>query len=92
VSSCGDDEQTDDSIADNAAFVAMMQAAGDDDRVKTILIAILSLEQSQRDPALRSLLADMKLNKAPSDFILAIAGFLNPEVADNALKLLTGKE
>jgi hypothetical protein len=92
MSGCGQGEPDDESIADNDAFVAMMHAAEDDNKVKTILIAILSLDHAQRDPALRSLLADMQPNKAPSDFILAIAAFLNPDVADKALKLLTGQK
>ncbi len=92
MSGCGEENpEEDDSIADNDAFIAMMRTAEDDNKVKNILIAILSLEQSHRDPALRSLLADMQLNKAPSDFILAIAAFLNPDVANKALKILTGK-
>jgi hypothetical protein len=91
MSGCGIDGEgeLDNSIADNDEFVAMLRMADEDNKTKMILIAILSLEVSQRVPALKSLIEDMKLNNAPSDFILAIAAFLNNEVAEKTLKLLT---
>ena len=91
MSGCGGDEAEDNTIADNDAFVSMMQRAEDDNKVKTILIAILSLEPLHREPALKSLIADMELNQAPADFIAAMAAFLHNDVADKALKRLTGK-
>ena len=94
MSGCGGDDNNDAddmSIADNEEFVSMLRLAEDDDKTKTILIAILSLDVSQRVPALKSLIAEMKLNGASSDFILAIASFLNNEIAEKTLSVLTGR-
>jgi hypothetical protein len=92
VNGCGDQNtENAESIADNDEFVAMLRMAEEDSKTKAILIAVLSLDVSQRVPAIKGLIEEMKLNNAPSDFILAIAAFLNNEVAEKTLAILTGK-
>ena len=52
------------------------------------LLAFLSLDRFHRKSALNSLIRDMKRKGAPDEFVSAMAGFLDDEVAAEAKAFL----
>ena len=77
------------SAGENEAFVRLIQVAGEDPGIRTLILRILSLDAFNRKFALNTLIDDMRLNGAPGEFISAIACFLDDGVAEKALAILS---
>ena len=82
-------QQPDKKIGDNDAFVTLIRVAQEDPEVRKILAGILELPPYHRTSLLNTLIEEMKLKGAPSDFTLALSALLDDDVAQNATKLLT---
>ena len=80
------------SIAENEAFVTLIQVAQEDPDVKEQLSAILRLDDFNRKSALNTFLQEMQLKRAPREFVSAIASLLDDEVAEKALEMLTADD
>jgi len=76
------------SAGEDEAFVRIIQVAGEDPGIRTLLLRILSLDAFNRKSALNTLIDDMKLNGTPREFISAFACFLDDGVAEKALAIL----
>jgi hypothetical protein len=70
-------------------FVRLIQLAGEDPKIKEQILWILSLDSFNRKSALNTFIHNMKLKGAPGDFVSAIACFLDDEVAEKALSILS---
>ncbi len=73
-------------------FIRLIQVAIEDKEIKNRLVSILSLEKEKRNFALKIWLQEMRFKKAPEDFITAISYFLENDVAEKALKIISGQE
>ena len=79
------------SAGENESFVRIIQLAGEDPGVRTLILRILSLDATRRTTALNTLIADMRPKGTPEEFISAIGCFLDDGVAEKALSML-GKD
>ena len=79
---------TEKSVADHETFVSLIRTALKDKDIGSRLRAILHQPPFHRKSLLHAMLADLKLQSAPPDFIQAIACLLDDEVATKARKLL----
>ena len=78
------------SVSDNETFVRLIQAAMEDEELRSQLVGILSLDSFNRQSALNRFLVEMRLKQAPQEFVAAIASFLDDGVAEKALAILKG--
>jgi hypothetical protein len=76
------------SVGDNDRFVTMILAAREDATMKAALESILALPPALRKSFITTLTADMKRNRAPADFIEAIAYLQDDEVARKVCEAL----
>ena len=73
-------------------FVTLIRVAQEDPDIKSLLLNILSLDSFNRESALNTIIEEMKLTSAPGEMVSAIAGLLDSDVAEKALKLLREAE
>jgi hypothetical protein len=71
-------------------FVTLIRVAQENPDIKSLLLKILSFDSFNRESALNTIIEDMQLKSAPREIVSAIAGLLDSEVAEKALKLLNG--
>jgi hypothetical protein len=76
-------------IVKNEPFVTMIRVAQEDPEIKAWLTGILSLDNFNRKSAVNTLLEQLILEKAPSEFISAIESLRDDQVAQRALEILT---
>jgi hypothetical protein len=72
-------------------FVRLIQLASEDPKIREQILWILSMDSFNRKSALNTFIHNMKLKGAPGEFVSAIACFLDDEVAEKALSILSGK-
>ncbi len=77
-------------IAENETFVRLIQAAQDDPEFRGKLIAILSLDSFNRKSVLHAFIENMRRDSVPEDLIASLAGLLDDDVAELALKVIGG--
>ena len=75
-------------VGGNESFVSLIRTALEDEGVRGRLRAILSQPPFHRHSLLNTLVADLKMQQAPTDIIRAIACLLDDEVAEKARELL----
>lgn len=75
-------------VKDNDTFIRLVRVAQEDPDTRRRLVTILSMDKSQRDPAIRTCLDEMKLQQKPQDFISAVACLLDEDVTNATLRLL----
>lgn len=73
---------------DNEMFVCMIRVAQADSEVRKRLVAILSLDKSQRDPALHTFRDEMAMRQKPKEFLDALACLLNEDVSARTLEIV----
>ncbi len=73
-------------------FIRLIQVANEDKEIRNKLITILSLDKEKRKFMLNTWLQEMKYKKAPSDFLTSISYFLDDDIAERALKIISGQE
>jgi len=78
-----------DSVGENEPFVNLIRVAQEDDKIRSQLLGILSLDKFNRKSALNTLLEDMRLKGAPEEFVSAITCLLDDDVAEKALEILS---
>ena len=78
----------DPSIADDEAFVRLIHVAREDPAIGDQLRALLSMDDFNRQSAIRSMMDEMYLNRAPRELISAFACLLDKEIATRALEVL----
>lgn len=76
------------SISEDETFVTLIRVAQEDVEVRKQLLSILSLDSFNRKSALNSFINEMRLRKAPKDFVAAIANLLDDAVAEKALEVI----
>jgi hypothetical protein len=76
------------SPSDNETFVGLIRLAREDPEIGDQLRALLSLDDFNRQSAIRSLLEEMRLNNAPAELISAFACLVDDLLAEKALELL----
>jgi hypothetical protein len=76
-------------IVKNEPFITMIRVAQEDPEIKAWLMGILSLDNFNRKSAVNTLLEQLILEKAPSEFISAIESLRDDQVAHRALEILT---
>lgn len=76
------------SVADEETFVRLIQVAREDPAIRDQLRALLSLDDFNRQSAIRSMLEEMRLNRAPGELISAFACLLDRQIAEKAMEVL----
>ena len=76
------------SIADDETFIRLIQVAQEEPKIGDRLKSILSQDDFNRRSLINTWIEELKLQKAPSDFIKALSYFLDESVAGSALELL----
>jgi hypothetical protein len=67
-----------------------MQLAREDEDIRERLLSILAMQGQQRQTALNAILAAVKQNGAPQEFVDAVVVLRDEEVAARALVVLKG--
>jgi hypothetical protein len=80
--------QTNPSVGENETFGTLMQVAQEDVEIKKQLITILSQNRFNRASILNSYIENLRLQKAPKEFISAMACLLDDCIAAKALQIL----
>ncbi len=75
-------------IGENEPLVTLIRVAQEDVEIKRHLLAILSQNKFNRESILNSYLEELRLKKAPQEFISAIACLLDDDVAEKVLGIL----
>ena len=78
----------DKSVGDQALFISLIRAAREDADIGDRLQVILGQPDFHRKSLLNTLIAELKMQSAPADFIRAIACLLDDDVARKARELL----
>lgn len=71
-------------------FIRLMQLAREDENIRERLLSILAMQGQQRQTALNAILAAVKQNGAPQEFVDAVVVLRDEEVAARALVVLKG--
>lgn len=79
------------SVGENELFVSLIRVAQEDSKIKKQILAILSQNKFNRVSILNSYIEEMRLRKAPKNFISAIACLLDDDIAEKALGILMEK-
>ena len=79
---------TDKSVADQELFVSLIRTAREDADIRGRLQAILRQPAFHRKSMLNTLVAELKMQSAPAEFIEAIACLLDDGVARKVRELL----
>lgn len=77
------------SAGDDETFVRLIQIARDDPEIREKILGFLRLDSFNRQSALNTFIQQMKLKGAPREFVSAVACFLDDQVAENALAILS---
>ena len=75
-------------VGDNETFVTLIRVAQEDPEVRTTVTGILGQTPFHRRSLLNTLVEELKLKKAPADFICAISALLDDDVAERARRML----
>lgn len=75
-------------VADQELFVSLVQTAKEDEAIRSRLRAILRQSAFHRKSMLNTLIAELKIQSAPAEFVQAIACLLDDDVARKARELL----
>lgn len=78
----------DKSVSEHEAFVSLIRTAQQDPAIRSRLRAILDQPPFHRKSLLNTMVAEMRLQSAPADFVRAIACLLDDDVAQKARELL----
>ena len=76
------------SVGENETFVTLIRVAQEDAEIKKQLRTILSQDRFNRASILNAYIEDLRLKKAPKEFISAIACLLDDSIAAKALEIL----
>ncbi|MBF0529984.1 MAG: hypothetical protein HQK55_12085 [Deltaproteobacteria bacterium] len=79
-------------VSEQKSFVVLMKVAQEDPQIAQTLISLLKLQNIHRKSLLNSWILDLRLKKAPNDFIEALVCLTDDRVAGQALGLLEGKK
>ncbi len=75
-------------IPQNEPLVTLVRVAQENGEVRAWLSGLLALDDFNRKSAVQTLLANLRLQQAPGDFIEAVAALLDDGVARRAAELL----
>ncbi len=76
------------SIAEDETFIRLIQVAQEEPEIRNRLKSILTQDDFNRRSLINTWIEELKLQKAPSDFIKALSYFLDESVAVSTLELL----
>jgi hypothetical protein len=76
------------SVGDIESFITMLQTACAEPKVNATLERILSLPDDQRRAFIHNWVSDMLIEKAPMDFIRAIACLSDDQVAEKTYEVI----
>jgi len=79
-------------IPSDDTFVVLMRAAQEEPLVRKRLLPILRLDSRNRASLLDTMVSELRLQGAPSDFVEAIGLLKNDDVAEKALGLLENED
>ena len=83
-------KKTPKTVGDNEVFVTLIRVAQEDADVRRTLIGILKQPPFHRKSMLNTLIQTMKAQRAPAEFVAAIAALLDDEVAQKAAEVING--
>lgn len=75
-------------VGEIEGFISLLRAACDDDKVNSALERLLSFPDEKRREFVQSWVSDLLIQKAPQDFIEAIACLLDDAVAEKAYEVI----
>ncbi len=73
---------------DNETLVTLIRVAQEDREIRGQLIAILQQPAFHREWLLNSLITDLTIKDAPSEFISAIACLVDDKIAEKAFQMI----
>jgi hypothetical protein len=76
------------SVGEIKTFIAMLQAACEDETVYTRLERLLAMPDQKRQSVIHAWVNDMLIAEAPRDFIQAIACLLDDQIAEKAYEVI----
>ena len=77
------------SAGDDETFVRLIQIARENPEIREKILGILCMDPFNRKSALNMFIEQMRLKGAPRDFISAVGCFLDDQVAEKALTILS---
>ena len=78
----------DKSVADQELFISLIRTAQEDAVIRKRIMAILRQPVFHRKSMLNTLIAELKMQSAPAEFVQAIACLFDDDVAAKAWELL----
>lgn len=76
-------------LSENETFINLIQIAKKDEKIKKTLLNILRLDSFNRKSFLNTYIEQMKLKKAPIDFVEAIASLRDDSIAQKVLEVIS---
>ena len=76
------------SVGDIESFITLLRSACSDDEVYVRLEKLLSLPDERRRALVHTWVGDLVVQRAPTDFIRAIACLLDDQVAEKAYEVI----
>jgi hypothetical protein len=74
-------------VAENDHFVSLVQLMQDDSNLREKLLPLLALDSFNRKSALNTWLEELKLQRAPSEIISALACLVDDAIAAKILEI-----
>jgi hypothetical protein len=74
-------------VADNVHFVSLVQLMQDDSNLRDKLLPLMALDSFNRKSALNSWLEELKLQRAPTEIISALACLVDDAIAAKILEI-----
>lgn len=81
--------KTENNTALNDTFITLVQVAQEDDAIRATLLSILSLQPAHRYNAIKQLVTQLEDNRAPNEFVVALAYLQDKDIANVLLAELT---
>jgi hypothetical protein len=79
-------------VIDNKIFIDLIRLAQEKDDIGDKIKSILRLDSFNRKSMLNTWLRDLKLQRAPEKYIEALSYFLDDEIAEKTLQVITETE
>lgn len=75
-------------VADDENFIALVQVLKEDDKIRSKVEPILSMDPFNRKSALNTWLEQLKFQQAPKKFMALISCLLDDDIAEKLLQVI----
>jgi hypothetical protein len=75
-------------VADDENFIALVKVLKEDDKIRSKIEPILSLDPFNRKSALNTWLEQLKFQQAPKKFIALLSCLINDDVAEKLVQVI----